>query len=213
MDPQIPGSSPREEGEGQTRAPTAFVQPGSRRSRSIAGRGCIAILLMGFSSGLPLALTGDAVDLAGGDGRLAAPRSGSSPWCGVAYNLKFLWSPAIDRVALPLLTAHLGRRRGWALAIQALLALALLALGLRRSRDRRRAVTALAALVVAFLSASQDIVIDAYRIELLQPEEQGAGAAATQGGYRFGMIASARRRALCGELSRLALRLCRQWRR
>src|SRR4029077_15097376 len=76
-----------------------------------------------------------------------------------------------------------------ALAIQALLAVAILALGLTDPREGPM-LTALAAVVVAFLSASQDIVIDAYRIELLRPEEQGAGAAATQWGYRFGMLAS-----------------------
>jgi MFS transporter, PAT family, beta-lactamase induction signal transducer AmpG len=108
---------------------------------------------------------------------------------GVPYSVKFLWSPLIDRLPPPLFTSGFGRRRGWALAIQPLLALAILALGLV---DPRAApgLTALAALSVAFLSASQDIVIDAYRIELLQPEEQGAGAAATQWGYRFGMLAA-----------------------
>ena len=106
-----------------------------------------------------------------------------------SYSLKFLWSPLIDRMPIPYLTRRLGRRRSWALAIQALLAVAIVWLG---SSDPRidPAATALAAVVVAFLSASQDIVIDAYRIELLLPEEQGAGAAATQWGYRFGMLAS-----------------------
>jgi MFS transporter, PAT family, beta-lactamase induction signal transducer AmpG len=106
-----------------------------------------------------------------------------------SYSLKFLWAPLIDRLPIPVLTARLGRRRGWALAIQALLAAAILALGLTDPRTGP-AMTALAAVVVAFLSASQDIVIDAYRIELLTADEQGAGAAATQWGYRFGMLAS-----------------------
>ncbi|MBV9523060.1 MAG: MFS transporter, partial [Alphaproteobacteria bacterium] len=90
---------------------------------------------------------------------------------------------------LPLLTRLLGRRRSWALVLQALLMLAIVALG--RS-DPRADLTAMAALAVAvaFLSASQDIVIDAYRIELLTSEEQGAGAAATQWGYRIGLLAS-----------------------
>src|SRR5712691_2902129 len=86
---------------------------------------------------------------------------------------------------IPLLTARLGRRRSWALTIQLLLMAAILALGMTDPRVDP-AATALAAVVVAFLSASQDIVIDAYRIELLLPEEQGAGAAATQWGYKFG---------------------------
>src|SRR5207237_448244 len=94
-----------------------------------------------------------------------------------SYSLKFLWSPLIDRMPIPFLTARLGRRRSWALVIQFLLALAILALGMTDPRVDAVA-TALAAVVVAFLSASQDIVIDAYRIELLRPDEQGAGAGA-----------------------------------
>src|SRR5262249_57073428 len=94
-----------------------------------------------------------------------------------------------DRVPLPFLTARLGRRRSWALFIQLLLALAIFALGQTDPRLDLGTMAAFA-VAVAFLSASQDIVIDAYRIELLRPEEQGAGAAATQWGYRFGMLAS-----------------------
>jgi MFS transporter, PAT family, beta-lactamase induction signal transducer AmpG len=91
---------------------------------------------------------------------------------------------------LPILTRALGRRRGWALAIEAALALALVALG--SSDPGHTPLLALFALasLVAFLSASQDIVIDAYRVELLAEREQGAGAAATQVGYRVGMVAS-----------------------
>ena len=106
-----------------------------------------------------------------------------------SYSCKFLWAPLIDGLPIPLVTARLGRRRGWALTLQAALALAILALGFTDPLASPWP-TALAAVVVAFLSASQDIVIDAYRIELLRPEEQGAGAAATQWGYRFGMLAS-----------------------
>src|SRR5712691_3768799 len=90
---------------------------------------------------------------------------------------------------IPFLTARLGRRRSWALLIQLLLMAAILALGFTDPHTDP-AATAIAAVVVAFLSASQDIVIDAYRIELLLPEEQGAGAAATQWGYRFGLLAA-----------------------
>jgi len=107
---------------------------------------------------------------------------------GVSYSFKFLWSPIIDRLSLPFLTARFGRRRGWALAIQVPLMAAIFALG---SNDpaAHLGVTAALAVIVAFLSASQDIVIDAYRIELLKPDEQGAGAAATQWGYRLGTLA------------------------
>jgi PAT family beta-lactamase induction signal transducer AmpG len=149
----------------------------------------VAILLMGFSSGLPLALTGATLSLRLADIGVSLTAIGLFTLVRFSYSCKFLWSPLIDRLPIPLLTARLGRRRGWALAIQAALALAILALGFADPAASPWP-TALAAVVVAFLSASQDIVIDAYRIELLRPEEQGAGAAATQWGYRFGMVAS-----------------------
>jgi PAT family beta-lactamase induction signal transducer AmpG len=149
----------------------------------------IAILLMGFSSGLPLALTFGTLSYWLAELGISLTAIGLFGLVRASYSLKFLWSPLIDRLPIPFLTARLGRRRSWALAIQFLLALAILALG---SADPKVApgMTALMAVIVAFLSASQDIVIDAYRIELLSAEEQGAGAAATQWGYRFGMLAS-----------------------
>jgi MFS transporter, PAT family, beta-lactamase induction signal transducer AmpG len=149
----------------------------------------IAVLLMGFSSGLPLALTFGTLSYWLAEIGVSLTAIGLFGLVRASYSLKFLWSPLIDRLPIPFLTRRLGRRRSWALAIQFLLALAILALG-ATDPETDPATTALAAVVVAFLSASQDIVIDAYRIELLLPEEQGAGAAATQWGYRFGMLAS-----------------------
>jgi PAT family beta-lactamase induction signal transducer AmpG len=147
------------------------------------------VLLMGFSSGLPLALTFGTLSYWLAEIGVSLTAIGLFGLVRASYSLKFLWSPLIDRMPIPLLTARLGRRRSWLLTIQVLLALAIVALGATDPRSDP-AATALAAVVVAFLSASQDIVIDAYRIELLRPEEQGAGAAATQWGYRFGMLAS-----------------------
>jgi PAT family beta-lactamase induction signal transducer AmpG len=149
----------------------------------------IAILLMGFSSGLPLALTFGTLSYWLAELGVSLTAIGLFGLVRTSYSLKFLWSPVIDRVPIPLLTARLGRRRSWALLIQLLLAAAIFALG-RTDPRADPGLTALAAVVVAFLSASQDIVIDAYRIELLRPEEQGAGAAATQWGYRFGLLAA-----------------------
>ncbi len=149
----------------------------------------VAVLLMGFSSGLPLVLTFGTLSFRLAEDGVSRTEIGLFALVGVSYSLKFLWSPLIDRLPIPWLTARLGRRRGWALAIQLPLALAILALGFADPRAHPL-TTALAAVIVAFLSASQDIVIDAYRIELLRPEEQGAGAAATQWGYRFGMLAA-----------------------
>jgi MFS transporter, PAT family, beta-lactamase induction signal transducer AmpG len=144
---------------------------------------------MGFSSGLPLALTFATLSFRLAEIGVSRTAIGLFALVGLPYSVKFLWSPLIDRLAIPLLTSHLGRRRSWALVIQPALAVSILALGLVDPRSAP-GLTAVFALIVAFLSASQDIVIDAYRIELLHPEEQGAGAAATQWGYRFGMLAA-----------------------
>jgi MFS transporter, PAT family, beta-lactamase induction signal transducer AmpG len=152
-------------------------------------RRMLAILLMGFSSGLPYALTGSTLSIWLKRDGVSLTDIGLFSLVGLAYIGKFLWSPVLDRVALPLLSARLGRRRSWALVIQLGLALAILGLGFTDPREHRLWVAA-AAVLVAFLSASQDIVIDAYRVELLAAEEQGAGAAATQIGYRFGIIVS-----------------------
>ncbi|HEY3918551.1 MAG TPA: AmpG family muropeptide MFS transporter [Stellaceae bacterium] len=149
----------------------------------------VAILFMGFASGLPLALTGATLSIWLKQSGITLTAIGLFAPVGLSYNLKFLWAPAMDRVRLPVLTRRFGRRRGWALLIQFLLALAILALGAADpSRDLFR--VAVCAVIVAFLSASQDIVIDAYRVDLLDKDEQGAGAAATQIGYRIGMLAS-----------------------
>ena len=152
-------------------------------------RRMLAILLMGFASGLPLALTGSTLAIWLKESGVSLTAIGLFAQVGLAYNLKFLWAPAMDRLALPGLTRWLGRRRSWALVIQTGLLLAIAALGgTHPAADPWR--VAVLALFVAFFSASQDIVIDAYRVELLADDEQGAGAAATQVGYRFGMIAS-----------------------
>jgi PAT family beta-lactamase induction signal transducer AmpG len=149
----------------------------------------IAVLFMGFSSGLPLPLTFGTLTFWLAEIGVSRTEIGLFALIGVSYSLKFLWSPLIDRLRLGAITARLGRRRGWALVIQVPLALAILALGWFDPRTEPGLV-ALAAVFVAFLSASQDIVIDAFRIEILKAEEQGAGAAATQWGYRIGMMAS-----------------------
>jgi PAT family beta-lactamase induction signal transducer AmpG len=149
----------------------------------------LAVLFMGFSSGLPLPLTFGTLSFWLAETGISRTSIGLFALIGISYSFKFVWSPFIDRLPLPWITRSSGRRRGWALTLQALLAVAILALGFADPRTEPGLV-ALCAVIVAFLSASQDIVIDAYRIELLKPEEQGAGAAATQWGYRFGMIAS-----------------------
>lgn len=149
----------------------------------------VAILLMGFSSGLPLPLTFATLSFWLAESGVSRSSIGLFVLVGFSYNYKFLWSPVLDRLAIPWATRRLGRRRSWALLIQAALIVAITLLG-RTDPRADLAATAVLAALVAFLSASQDIVIDAFRIELLSAEEQGAGAAATQWGYRFGLLAA-----------------------
>jgi PAT family beta-lactamase induction signal transducer AmpG len=144
---------------------------------------------MGFASGLPLALSSATLFFWLAEAGVTLAAIGLFALVGVPYNFKFVWAPFIDRVALPGLTRLLGRRRSWMLVIQIGLMLAIAALGYSQP-ETTPLLTASCALAVAFFSASQDIVIDAYRIEILDSDEQGAGAAMTQAGYRLGAIAA-----------------------
>jgi len=148
----------------------------------ILSRRMLVALVMGFSAGLPLLLTisllqarmkREGVDLA---------VIGLMALVGLPYTLKFVWAPILDRYTLP----FFGRRRGWLLISQLLLVLAIVGLGLTPSAPHTWAV-ALAALAVTFFSASQDIVIDAYRREDLADAELGMGASLYVAGYRLGM--------------------------
>ncbi len=147
----------------------------------------LIILAMGFASGLPLLLTLSTLSYWLSKVGVDKTTIGLFALVGTPYTFKFLWSPLMDQLRLPVLTPLLGRRRSWLLLTQLLLAVAIFLMGFTDpASDPAR--TAVMALIVAFLSASQDIVIDAYRIEILPADEQGQGAAATQTGYRFGLL-------------------------
>jgi MFS transporter, PAT family, beta-lactamase induction signal transducer AmpG len=143
------------------------------------------MLIFGFSSGLPLALTGGTLQawmtVVGVDLRTI----GVFSLVGLPYTLKFLWSPLMDRYVPP----WLGRRRGWIISTQLVLFLAIFAMAFG-SPQHAVGVVALMALFVAFASASQDIVIDAYRTDLLREAERGAGTAVYVMGYRIAMLVS-----------------------
>lgn len=147
----------------------------------------VVVLLLGFASGLPLLLTLSTLSFWLAEAKIDKAAIGLFALVGLPYTWKFAWAPIIDRVALPPFTTHLGRRRGWLLFVQLLLAAAIVALG-ACDPTRNLGVMAGLALLVAFLSASQDIVIDAYRVELLGERQQGAGAAAVVVGYRVAML-------------------------
>ncbi len=169
-----------------------FLGPPGRWRKALTvylERRLLIIFAMGFASGLPLALSGATLAIWLTEAGVGLTAIGLFAAVGTPYSVKFLWAPLIDRVSLPLLAPRLGRRRSWMVLIQLMLMAAIAVLGFTRPQETPL-VTAFCALLVAFLSASQDVVIDAYRIEILTPEQQGAGAAATQAGYRMGMIAS-----------------------
>ena len=149
----------------------------------------IFIFLMGFASGLPFLLSGATLSIWLTEAGISLTTIGLFALVGTPYNLKYLWAPFIDRVPLPMLSKMLGRRRAWMLIIQLGLMASIIGLGLSKPQSSPE-ITAFLALAVAFFSASQDIVIDAYRIEILDEDQQGAGAAMTQAGYRFGLLAS-----------------------
>ena len=146
----------------------------------------LQVLALGFASGLPLLLTYSTLSawLATVGVRRAA--IGTFALVATPYAFKFLWAPLMDRIPPPL---ALGRRRGWGITIQILLIGAILCLGLCNPKHNLPLMAALA-VVVAFLSASQDIVIDAWRVESLTSDQQAPGAAMIQSGYRIGMLAA-----------------------
>jgi PAT family beta-lactamase induction signal transducer AmpG len=160
---------------------------GWRRSLQVySDRRVVLVLLLGFSSGLPLLLTFSTLSawLATAGVRRAA--IGAFALVGTPYAFKFVWSPLIDRLPPPL---PLGRRRGWGISIQIALIAAIIALGACDPKHHLALMGAIA-LVVAFLSASQDIVIDAWRVEILPLDLQGPGAGMIQTGYRIAMLVS-----------------------
>jgi PAT family beta-lactamase induction signal transducer AmpG len=144
-----------------------------------------AVLLLGFASGLPLALTGSTLQAWLTVSKVDIVTIAWFSWIGLPYALKFLWAPLMDRYVPP----WLGRRRGWILVTQVALITGLLAMAVSSPQDDLW-MLGCAALWVAFFSASQDVVIDAYRTDALRPEERGMGAALSVFGYRIAMLAS-----------------------
>lgn len=152
-------------------------------------RRVLAILVLGFASGLPLALTGQTLQAWLKESGVSLQSIGLFALVGVPYTLKFLWAPLVDRLPLPILTRWLGRRRGWLVFAQALLLAAIVALAFSNP-GQALVLTALCAVAVAFASATQDIVIDAWRVEILDQRQLAAGAASIVFGYRLGMLVS-----------------------
>ena len=147
----------------------------------------LRMLFLGFSAGLPLLLVLGTLGFRLREAGIDRTTIGYLSWVGLAYGFKWAWAPLVDRLPLPLITRALGRRRSWLLLSQLVIAGGLVGMALHDPKLQLHAVV-VCALVVAFASATQDIALDAYRIESADTERQAALAAAYQGGYRLAMI-------------------------
>ena len=147
----------------------------------------LRMLALGFSAGLPLLLVLGTLSFRLREAGLDRTTIGYLSWVGLAYGFKWVWSPLVDRLPIPLLTRWLGRRRSWLLLSQFAIMAALVGMALSDPRQALRLVV-WCALAVAFASATQDIALDAFRIESADLSHQGALAATYQTGYRIAMI-------------------------
>jgi len=157
--------------------------------RVYTDRRVLSLLFFGFSSGLPLALTFGTLSLWLAEVGVSKTTIGLFALMGVPYTFKFFWAPLVDRTLIPYLGRRLGRRRSWTIVSQLALMATIAGLG-ATDPVVQPGMTALLALLVAFCSATQDIVIDAYRVEILKTHQYGAGAATLVLGYRLGMLVS-----------------------
>ena len=171
----------------------------------------LIVLFLGFSSGLPLVLSGGTLQAWLKTSGVDIGTIGLIGAVGIPYSIKFLWAPVIDALDVPWLSRRLGRRRGWLVLSQLLLmaAIALLAFGDPLTRP---VLIAFGALLVAVTSATQDIVVDAFRVESLPEEEQAAGMASYVAAYRVGvLVAGAGALALVSYLAARGLPLPTAW--
>ncbi len=149
----------------------------------------LIVLFLGFSAGLPLALSGSTLQVWSAESGVDLKTIGFLTLVGTPYTIKFLWAPVIDALDVPVLSPLLGRRRGWLVLSQLLLMAAIVFLAFCDPAVSPWMV-AFGALLVATASATQDIVIDAFRVESLDENEQAAGMASYVAAYRIGMLAS-----------------------
>ncbi len=149
----------------------------------------LIVMFLGFSSGLPLALSGSTLLVWMREAGVDLTTIGLFALVGTPYTIKFLWAPLVDALNAPVLSRLLGRRRGWLVLSQLWLMAAIVLLGLC-DPAAAPGLVAVGALMVAAASATQDIVVDAFRVESLDESEQAAGMASYVAAYRIGMLAS-----------------------
>src|SRR6201990_906584 len=177
-----------------TSAPAASITPNPRASwregwAVYLQRRVLIVLLLGFSSGPPPALSGSTLLLWMRESGVDLRTIGLFALVGTPYTLKFIWAPLVDALHVPFFTRAFGRRRGWLVFSQLLLIGAILLLALT-DPARSPLFVALGALLVAAMSSTQDIVVDAFRVERLPESEQAAGMASYVAAYRIGMLVS-----------------------
>jgi PAT family beta-lactamase induction signal transducer AmpG len=160
--------------------------------RSLWDRRVLTMLLLGFSAGLPILLIFSSLSLWLMEAGVERKAVTFFSWAALGYSFKFVWAPLVDRLPLPGLTRMLGRRRAYLLLAQLGVAGSIVGMAMTDPSAGPASLTAMAlfAVLLGFTSATQDIVIDAYRIEIAKPEQQGLLSSAYIAGYRVGMIAA-----------------------
>ena len=176
----------------QAANPMSDRTPEQTRSWREAIRSCfhprvISMLFLGFSAGLPLLLIFSSLSIWLREAEVSRSTVTYFSWAALAYSFKFVWAPLVDRLPLPFLTRWLGRRRGWLLLAQVAIVGALLFMA-GNDPLHNLAVTAIGAIMLGFSSATQDIVVDAYRIEAADNDLQAMMSSSYMAGYRIGML-------------------------
>ena len=169
----------------------AAIRPSWRDSLvALWQRRVLIMLLLGFSAGLPILLIFSSLSLWLVEAGVERKAVTFFSWAALGYSFKFVWAPLVDRMALPLLTRALGQRRGWLLLAQSGVIAALVGMASVNPADAQVSLSTMAlfAVLLGFSSATQDVVIDAYRIELAPPDMQALLSSAYIAGYRVGMI-------------------------
>jgi MFS transporter, PAT family, beta-lactamase induction signal transducer AmpG len=166
----------------------AFVALTSEKFRPYLRKNPAVAFMLGISSGFPLTLLVATLTFWLAKVGLDTATIGLAVMVGIPYTIKFLWAPLLDKLHLPVLHARFGQRRSWLFLIQALLVVAIWQLGASDPKPGNLGLFFVWAVITAFLSATQDIVIDAYRIEILEDDEFAHGTAANQFGYRTGNL-------------------------
>jgi PAT family beta-lactamase induction signal transducer AmpG len=161
----------------------------AQASKIYLERRVLIILLLGFSSGLPLLLVFQTLSAWLKESEISLTMIGWFSLASTAYALKFLWAPLVDKMPIPVLSRLLGQRRAWMIFSQGLIAFSMLGLG-RTDPAMDLWWVAMWAVALAFASATQDIAVDAYRIESLDEDQMGAGSANYVLGYRIAMLAA-----------------------